>query len=108
MAREGGVEAIAGEWSSMGANLAVEADASLRRCESDLRGGMMSIGGFSIPASSCFVLLSVYSPAAGRRAGLVGTVSLLLLELGRLFTRKCSDSMRGCWFEDVVLVNGSN
>lgn len=60
MAREGGVAAIAGGWSSMGANLAVEADASLRRCESDLRGGMMcSIGQVSILAlfwSSSFCL----------------------------------------------------
>lgn len=69
MAREGGVAATTGGWSSMGANLAVEADASLRRCESDLRGGMIGRLELFISLDLRFLSFSVYLfTVASRRA----------------------------------------
>lgn len=109
MAREGGVAATAGVGSSMGANRAVEADASLRRCESDLRGGMMCQLGRSYPRSFwvcafvfvCFLCGREESRPGGHGFAASGGVEEAL-------TRKCSNSTRTFWFEHVVSVNGSN
>lgn len=98
MAREGGVAATAGVWSSMGAKRALDAEASLRRCESDLRGGMVCQLGDSVLVISGIVLLCLFvSCMVERRAGLVGTISPLVTELKR-FLRK--NAVIGCEVAD--------